>query len=79
MNICCEGYFKLSQDKYLEIKTFMDNNIDIIESVLAPMNDYFDSCKKCYCHYYCSCYYYIYTYSTKTILHKVFLFITKKY
>ena len=53
MNICCEGYFKLSQDEYLEIKHFMDNNIDIIESTLAPMTDYFDSCKKCYC----SCYY----------------------
>ena len=26
--------------------------------MLAPMNDYFDSCKKCYSHYYCSCYYY---------------------
>ena len=51
MNICCEGYFKLSQE-------FIDNNIDIIESTLAPMNDYFDSCKKCYSHYYCSCYYY---------------------
>ena len=36
----------------------MDNNIDTIESALAPMNDYFDSCKKCYSHYYCSCYYY---------------------
>ena len=58
MNICCEGYFKLSQDEYLEIKKFIDNNIDIIESTLAPMNDYFDSCKKCYIHYYCSCYYY---------------------
>ena len=22
------------------------------------MKDYFDSCKKCYSHYYCSCYYY---------------------
>ena len=58
MNICCEGYFKLSQDEYLEIKKFIDNNIDIIISALAPMNDYFDSCKKCYSHYYCSCYYY---------------------
>ena len=58
MNICCEEYFKLSQNEYLEIKTFIDNNIDIIESTLAPMNDYFDSCKKCYSHYYCSCYYY---------------------
>ena len=57
MNICCEGYFKLSQDECFEIKKFMDNNIDIIESMLAPMNDYFDSCKKCYSHY-CSCYYY---------------------
>ena len=56
MNICCEGYFK--QDEYLEIKKFMDNNIDIIESTLAPMNDYFDSCKKCYSHYYCSYYFY---------------------
>ena len=58
MNICYEGYFKLSQDEYLKIKKFIDNNIDIIESMLAPMNDYFDSCKKCYSHYYCSCYYY---------------------
>ena len=46
MNICCKGYFKLSQDEYLEIKRFIDNNIDIIESTLAPMNDNFDSCKK---------------------------------
>ena len=44
--------------EYLEIKKFIHNNIDIIESALAPMNDYFDSCKKCYSHYYCSCYYY---------------------
>ena len=58
MNICCKEYFKLSQNEYLEIKKFIDNNIDIIESTLAPMNDYFDSCKKCYSHYYCSCYYY---------------------
>ena len=58
MNICCKRYFKLSQDEYLEIKTFIDNNMDIAESMLAPMNDYFDSFKKCYSHYYCSCYYY---------------------
>ena len=57
MNICCERYFKLSQDEYLEIKKFIDNNIDIIESALAPMNDYFYSYKNCYGHYYCSCYY----------------------
>ena len=54
MNICCEEYFKLSQDEYLEIKKIIDNNI----STLAPMTDYSDSCKKCYSHYYCSCYYY---------------------
>ena len=39
MNICCEEYFKLSQDEYLETKKFIDNNMDIIESALAPMND----------------------------------------
>ena len=58
MNICREEYFKLSQNEYLEIKIFIDNNIDIIESALAPMNDFFESCKKCYSHYYCSGYYY---------------------
>ena len=58
MNICCEGYFKLSQDEYLEIKKIIDNNIDITESALAPMNDYFDLYKKCYGHYYCLCYNY---------------------
>ena len=42
MNICCEGYFKLSQDEYLKIKKFIDNNIDITESALTPMNDNFD-------------------------------------
>ena len=44
--------------KHLEIKKFIDNNIDIIESTLSPINDYFDSCEKCYSLYYCSCYYY---------------------
>ena len=58
MNICCERYFKLSKDEYLEIKKIIDNNMDIIESTLVPMNDYFDSFKKCYGHYYCSRYYY---------------------
>ena len=58
MDICCEEYFKLFQNEYLEMKKFIDNNIDIIESTLAPMNDYFDSSKKCYSHYYCLCYYY---------------------
>ena len=58
INICCEEYFKPSQDEYLKIKEFINNNIDIIESALAPMNDYFDLYKNCYGHYYCSCYYY---------------------
>ena len=62
MNICCEEYFKdesnISQDEYLEIKKFIDNNMDVVESALATMNDYFDSFKKCYSHYYCLCYYY---------------------
>ena len=55
MNICFERYFKLSRDEYLEIKKFIDSNIDIIESALAPMHDYFDLYKKCYDHYYFSC------------------------
>ena len=58
MKFCCERFFKLSRDEYLKIKEFIDNNIDIIESKLAPMNDYFDSHKKCYSQYYCSYYYY---------------------
>ena len=58
MNVWCERYFKLSQDEYLKIKYFINNNIDIIESALAPMNDYFDLYKKCYVHYYCLCYNY---------------------
>ena len=36
---------RISQDEYLDIKKIIDDNIDIIESTLAPMNDYFDSCK----------------------------------
>ena len=42
MNFCCERYFKLSQDEYLEVKNFIDNNMDIFESAVAPMIDYFD-------------------------------------
>ena len=58
MNVCCERYFKLSHAEYIEIKKFIDNNMDIIESALTPMHNYFDLYKKCYGHYYCSCYYY---------------------
>ena len=67
MNICCERYFKLSQDEYLEIKKFIDNNIDIIESAFAPMIDYFDLYRKCYSHYYCSCYSHYYKKKVKNI------------
>ena len=58
MNICCKRYFKLSQDEYLKIKEFINNNIDIIESAHTPMNDYYNLYKKCYGHYYCLCYNY---------------------
>ena len=67
MNICCERYFKLSQDEYLEIKKFIDNNMDIIESAFTPMVDYFDLYKKCYSHYYCSCYSHYYKKKVKNI------------
>ena len=53
MNICCERCFKLSQDEYLKIKEFINNNIDRIESALAPINYYFDLYKKSYGPYYC--------------------------
>ena len=39
MNICCDEYFKLSQDEYLKIKKFINNNIDIIDSTFESMND----------------------------------------
>ena len=58
MNICYERYFKLLRDEYSEMKKFIDNNMDIIESTLAPMHDYFDLYKKCYNHHYCLCYNY---------------------
>ena len=33
-------------------------NILVHDVINLLYNDYFDSCKKCYSHYYCSCYYY---------------------
>ena len=59
MNICKERFFELTQDEYLKIKKFIDNNIDVIDYALAPMNNYFDFYKKCYYHYYCLCYNYV--------------------
>ena len=42
MNICKERFFELTQDEYLKITKFIDNNIDVIDYALAPMNNYFD-------------------------------------
>ena len=60
MNICKERFFELTQDEYLKIKKFIDNNIDVIEYAFAPIINYFDFYKKCYSHYYCSCYNYFF-------------------
>ena len=51
---------KLTQDEYLKIKKFIDNNIDVTEYALAPIINYFDLYKKCYNQYYCSCYNYVF-------------------
>ena len=56
MNIYSERYFKLSQDEYSKIRKFMDNNIHTIESILAPMHEFFNLPKKYYNNYcYCPC------------------------
>ena len=60
MNICKERFFELTQDEYLKIKKFIDNNIDVIEYAFVPIINYFDLYKKCYNHYYCSCYNYVF-------------------
>ena len=60
MNICSERYFELSQDEYSKIKKFIDNNIDTVETILAPMHKFFDLYKKCYngyCYCPCNCHY----------------------
>ena len=41
MNICTEKYFNLTQDEYSKIKKFIDNNIDTVESILAPIHEFF--------------------------------------
>ena len=48
MSICAEKYFKLTQDEYLKITKFIDNNIDTVEAILALMHKFFDLSKKCY-------------------------------
>ena len=52
IDIC---YDKLLRYEYEQIKIFINNNIDTIESILAPMHDFFDLYKKCYnnCCYIC--------------------------
>ena len=56
MSIFAEKYFKLTQDEYLKIKNIIDNNIDTVEDMLAPMHEFFDLSKKCYDSYcYCPC------------------------
>ena len=42
IDICFEKYFELSRDEYSKIKEFIDNNIDTVESILAPMHEFFD-------------------------------------
>ena len=48
MNICKEKFFELTQDEYLKIKKFIDNNVDVFEYAFAPIINYFDLYKKCY-------------------------------
>ena len=60
MNNCKERFFELTQDKYLKIKKFIDNNINVIEYAFVPIINYFDLYNKCYCHYYCSCHNYVF-------------------
>ena len=56
IDICFEWYFELSRDEYSKIKEFIDNNIDTVESILAPMHEFFDLSKICYDSYcYCPC------------------------
>ena len=54
MDICCD---ELLRYEYEQIKIFINNNIDNIESILAPMYDVFDLYKKCYHNCCCMCKY----------------------
>ena len=56
IDIYFEWYLGLSRDEYSKIKEFIDNNIDTVESIIAPMHKFFDLSKKCYDSYcYCPC------------------------
>ena len=54
MDICFEKNFELSKDEYAKIKSFIDNNIETFESILAPIDNLIDLYKKSYNNY---CYY----------------------
>ena len=60
LNICKERLFELTQDEYLKIKKFIDNNIDVIDYAFALIINYFGFYKKLYSHYYFSCYNYVF-------------------
>ena len=51
MDIYFQRYFELSKDEYSKIKNFIDNNIDTLESILAPIHDFVDLYKKSYNNY----------------------------
>ena len=86
MNICSERYFK-SQNEYSKIKEFIDNNIDTVEAILAPMHEFFDLSKKyygsyCYCPCNCHCKkiienVYVLLINIKTFVKKIILFKKK--
>ena len=78
MNICCEEYFKLSQDEYLKIKKFIDNSMDIIDSTFEPMSDFFDTYIKRYGHYYCTRHY-LYNKKTYSFFSQIYEKIIKSY
>ena len=78
MNICCEEYFKLSQDEYFKIKKIIDNHIDIIDSRFEPMNDFFDTYIKHYGYYYCMRHY-LYNKKTHSSFPQIYEKIIKSY
>ena len=77
-SICCEEYFKLSRGEYLKIKKFIDNNIDIIDSMFEPMNDFSDTYIKRYGHYYCMPHY-LYNKKTHGFFPQIYEKIIKSY
>ena len=71
IDICFEWYFELSRDEYSKIKEFFDNNIDTVESILAPMHEFLNLSKKCYGSYcYCPC-----NYHCKKIIENVYVLL----